>query len=423
MTQRDCEQSRQAGFSLLEAILVLALMASATVGLGYAMKANSDSIRLAGFASQLSTLRAAADRYVQDNFASLANATAAGPIAVSVSTIASGQYLAPGFPTTNPNGQTYSLYLRRRSDKVLESMVIATGGTGLTPSEGNVVAALLKASGGYVREGGATAVGTKASWSTPLSAFVPLGAPTPSGSAVAYSIHYAVTGPTGALIRYVTGNPADNRMSTDLDMAGNRIINVANLGATNVSATTVSATNVSTNVLTIGGQQLALSDAQTLAALSAASCGAGYALTKSGSSIYCVAIPSVPTGTIAAFEGGCPAGWGLYSAAADRVLVGAGGAYSAGQTGGADSVTLTKDQMPEHAHHLFANQSGSYATQPLYPDSAPNYSASGRSSGASYDIGSSPWGRATIGLSEKVGGNRSFDNRQQFVAVNYCRRQ
>lgn len=43
-------------------------------------------------------------------------------------------------------------------------------------------------------------------------------------------------------------------------------------------------------------------------------------------------------------------GFGTWTAIQDRVLIGAGGAYSAGSTGGAASVTLTSTELPAHVH-------------------------------------------------------------------------
>ena len=59
---------------------------------------------------------------------------------------------------------------------------------------------------------------------------------------------------------------------------------------------------------------------------------------------------------VVAFDGAaCPNGWESYSAAAGRVVVASGqgtglNARMYGQTGGAETVTLTVDQMPAHKH-------------------------------------------------------------------------
>jgi type II secretory pathway pseudopilin PulG len=235
MTACDSLGSRQRGATLPEAVLSLAIMAVMAVGFGTAVSNSRGDLKLAGAASQLATLRAAGDRYVQDNFATLVASAAGGPIAVPISTLTAQNYLPPSFPTLNAYGQAYQLYIRERSPTVLESLALTTGGTAMSSSDGGRIALLLKASGGFTPAGSATINGTNGGWSAPLSTYVPAAAPQPSGTPAAYSIQYAVMGPTGALIRYATGNPADNQMQTTLAMNGNNISGAANIGAQSVS--------------------------------------------------------------------------------------------------------------------------------------------------------------------------------------------
>lgn len=60
-----------------------------------------------------------------------------------------------------------------------------------------------------------------------------------------------------------------------------------------------------------------------------------------------------------------PAGWQLCDGTngtpdlRDKFIVGAGGAYAVGETGGADSVTLTEAQMPAHTHFFNQNTNAS----------------------------------------------------------------
>lgn len=68
---------------------------------------------------------------------------------------------------------------------------------------------------------------------------------------------------------------------------------------------------------------------------------------------------SVPPGVICMWSGSStaiPTGWALCDGTNNtpdlrgRFVVGAGSAYKAGDTGGAESVTLTTSQMPSHSH-------------------------------------------------------------------------
>lgn len=235
MTARDPLAGPQAGATLPEAVLSLAIMAIMAAGFGQALSNSRGDLKLTGAASELATLRAAGDRYVQDNFQTLVASAAGGPVAVSVATLASLNYLPPSFPTSNAYGQTYQLYIRKRSPTVLESIALTTGGTQMNASDGGRIALLLKGAGGFAPIGSSTINGTNVSWSAPLSTYIPGGFPSPSGNPAAYSIQYAVMGPTGALIRYATGNPADNQMATALAMNGNNITGANNVGASSVS--------------------------------------------------------------------------------------------------------------------------------------------------------------------------------------------
>jgi microcystin-dependent protein len=67
----------------------------------------------------------------------------------------------------------------------------------------------------------------------------------------------------------------------------------------------------------------------------------------------------VPRGGIIMWSGAInavPTGWALCDGSngtpdlIDRFIVAAGGAYAVGDTGGADTVTLTEDQLPAHDH-------------------------------------------------------------------------
>jgi type II secretory pathway pseudopilin PulG len=231
----DSIGSRQRGATLPEAVLSLAIMAVMAVGFGTAVSNSRGDLKLAGAASQLATLRAAGDRYVQDNFATLVASAAGGPVAVPISTLTAQNYLPPSFPTLNAYGQAYQLYVRERSPTVLESLALTTGGTAMSSSDGGRIALLLKASGGFTPAGSATINGTNGGWSAPLATYVPAAAPQPSGTPAAYSIQYAVMGPTGALIRYATGNPVDNQMQTAIAMNGNNINGANNIGAQSIS--------------------------------------------------------------------------------------------------------------------------------------------------------------------------------------------
>ena len=76
-----------------------------------------------------------------------------------------------------------------------------------------------------------------------------------------------------------------------------------------------------------------------------------------------------PIGAVLMFSGSIeslPSSWKLCDGTngtpdlRDRFVVGAGGAYSPGDTGGADEVTLSEGQMPAHSHSGSSGSSGSH---------------------------------------------------------------
>lgn len=76
----------------------------------------------------------------------------------------------------------------------------------------------------------------------------------------------------------------------------------------------------------------------------------------------------IPTGLIAMWSGAInavPAGWALCNGSngtpdlRDRFVVGAGSTYAVGNTGGANSVTLTEAQLPSHTHVITGSTASS----------------------------------------------------------------
>ena len=86
-----------------------------------------------------------------------------------------------------------------------------------------------------------------------------------------------------------------------------------------------------------------------------------------GSGLTGIAV--VPSGVITMWSGSIssiPSGWALCDGnngtpnLRNRFIVGAGGSYGVGNTGGADNVTLTTAQMPQHNHSASTGSSGSH---------------------------------------------------------------
>ena len=99
-----------------------------------------------------------------------------------------------------------------------------------------------------------------------------------------------------------------------------------------------------------------------------------------------------------------------------RVPIHMGNGHTLGETGGAETVTITSSTMPAHIHPAYAdtkvgnnttsNPSGNY---PANTGSTPLYS-----SGSSNMVTMYP------SMVSSTGGSQSHENRQPFTALNYC---
>ena len=83
-----------------------------------------------------------------------------------------------------------------------------------------------------------------------------------------------------------------------------------------------------------------------------------------------IAGSTIPTGGIIMWSGAIlsiPSGWALCNGSSgtpdlrDRFVVGAGSTYDVGDTGGADSVTLSTSQIPTHSHSASTGSAGGHS--------------------------------------------------------------
>lgn len=118
----------------------------------------------------------------------------------------------------------------------------------------------------------------------------------------------------------------------------------------------------------------------------------------------------IPTGVIVMWSGSIatiPSGWALCNGAngtpdlRDRFIVAAGNSYAVGNTGGANSVTLTVNQMPAHSHAVIANGASSFGS---------NHNWIGGNNGWPYNPG---WNTSS------AGGGQSHENRPPYYALAY----
>ena len=124
-----------------------------------------------------------------------------------------------------------------------------------------------------------------------------------------------------------------------------------------------------------------------------------------------------------------PSGWVLCNGSnaapnlQDRFVVGAGSGYSVGDTGGAQSVTLTSSQMPSHSHSMSVTDPGHYHTTNDYVARA--YYQEPRNIGSATDGNCNYTGDTnskTTGISVSAGntgGGGSHENRPPYYALAY----
>ncbi len=141
----------------------------------------------------------------------------------------------------------------------------------------------------------------------------------------------------------------------------------------------------------------------------------------------------IPAGLIAMWSGSVvniPSGWALCDGSngtpdlRDRFIVGAGGSYNVGNTGGANSVALNTNQIPPHNHgagNLKADTAGSHSHK--YQTNATTHSASGIYSGylsgpTSKETSSAGAHTHTVsGNTSNTGGGQAHENRPPYYAL------
>jgi len=151
--------------------------------------------------------------------------------------------------------------------------------------------------------------------------------------------------------------------------------------------------------------------------------------------IGAASIADIPSGIIAMWSGAIaniPSGWALCNGSngtpdlRDRFIVGAGGAYSPGNTGGSNTVTLNVNQIPSHNHgagNLNANTAGSHRHTYISGDSA--VPGGGSTSGYVFDFSSKQTSsegahaHTVSGSTASAGGGQAHENRPPYYALAY----
>lgn len=223
---------KAAGFSLLEMVIALALVAVFVTAMLPVVRDRYDAKRQAATASQIMAYSHAVDAYVRANSTALqAGAGPSTPVAITPAQLTS--LLPTGFSFKTPYGQTLSACVTEPTAGDLAPLIVTTGGQILTDLQAIGVAMNITELGG---DGGtldhrntAQIVGGTGFWR--VAAGTCGASPGVGHVADALFVRYAAA-TDDALHRHASGNPALNTMSTALDMGGNDITNAGQVSAT-----------------------------------------------------------------------------------------------------------------------------------------------------------------------------------------------
>lgn len=253
---------RRRGLTMIEAAMVLALMAIVMGKIAGMMAENSRAVKENAAVGRMRQVIEAASKYVEANYSMLSTDTAsggayvAGGLAIPVSddvaaptglsSIQGGGFLSESFAPTNPFGQREWLLVKRHATvpNRLDLLVITEGGDSVDAAKLPGVAARLGAAGGFISDQGpysaADVSGAFGGWNSAVTYWTSTGH-TPAVGRLAASLAFETTPVADYLYRVaVPGHPEANRMFTDLDMAGggtrHNVVGVQDLSAVSVTA-------------------------------------------------------------------------------------------------------------------------------------------------------------------------------------------
>ena len=233
--------SRQSGFTIVEMLIVLAIIAMLMPSVYDLWRSNFIAFQQGLAADQMRQVNEAANAYVKRNFETLlSSATPSSGPQISIQNLIDDDLLPDGFRNSNIWGQSYEIYVRSPHENTLNTITITRGGR--EHEEGDSFATLtvpgaalqLGGAGGFVPTGAlpgqtdGTLHGAAGGFILDLAA---LGIASPGpGHLGAYSAFNEYDLGTDYLYRSeVPGHPEYNQMETSLDMTGHDIENVGSI--------------------------------------------------------------------------------------------------------------------------------------------------------------------------------------------------
>lgn len=148
---------RQAGVTLLELIMSIAIMSSVMAGATLLVNQYQEEQQLASVSEHLRTVANATKAYITDNWATVAlQATATTPAVIDVADLTAATYLPAGFMATNAFGQTVRVLVLEPAAvppatvSQLTAIVVTTGGTGVDDASLGAIVRGVGAAGGGI---------------------------------------------------------------------------------------------------------------------------------------------------------------------------------------------------------------------------------------------------------------------------------
>lgn len=163
----------QAGLTLLEVLLALAVLALVSLGLNQLADRFAEDTRAAIAANQLRTLGEAARSYLRDNYGAVqAVAAASTPALIDIATLTAAGKLPPGSNNSNSYGQASCVLVLQPTAGALQALVVTEGGSAIGDvALASIAGAVGGSGGGVYASDGSQIRGTSGGWQLATAGF------------------------------------------------------------------------------------------------------------------------------------------------------------------------------------------------------------------------------------------------------------
>ena len=224
-------RNQQFGFTMLEIIVAIAVMAIGFVLLNTLIANSADRDRETLAAQHMRRVVDAAERYINDNNAALiASATPTVPAVLTLNTLRTASYLPNTFSDLNAFGQSYEIRVLEPAAGQLSTLILTNAGEVIPEGGLRRVSRQVGPEGGYVSTGSpSAATGAYSGWTMNLATY---GAANGGGRVAAGLFFRDGQQVSDYLYRSaVAGHPELNAMNAPIDMGNNNVTNAGNVTA------------------------------------------------------------------------------------------------------------------------------------------------------------------------------------------------